>query len=309
MHGSASVHIMRIFITGGSGFIGSHLIPHLLAHGHHVELLTRHPLKAYQKLGHQITTHQQLNDFSDFNGFDAIINLAGEPIANGRWSERKKRRICQSRWKITEHLCELIMASRYPPEVFLSGSAIGYYGDHQAQFVYEDTMVKADDFAYQVCFQWEQIALRASNHTRVCLLRTGLVLGRDGGLIKQLVKPFMCGLGGPIGSGEHYQSWIHIHDMVHAIEYLLTHKTCQGPFNLTAPVPVTNTQLSQSLASHLSRPAFMRIPKFVIQLALGELSEMVLASQRVVPQRLQQAGFTFMFKELDEALAELFQHH
>ncbi|CAG9296394.1 TIGR01777 family oxidoreductase [Celerinatantimonas diazotrophica] len=300
---------MRILITGGSGFIGSHLIPHLLAHGHHVQVLTRHPLRAYQKLGHQITTHQQLNDFSDFNGFDAIINLAGEPIANGRWSNKKKQRICQSRWEITEHLCDLIMASEYPPEVFLSGSAIGYYGDHGSQFIYEDTDSKADDFAYKVCSQWENIALRVSERTRVCLLRTGLVLGNNGGLIKQLIKPFKLGLGGPIGSGQHYQSWIHMHDMVHALEYLLTHKTCQGPFNLTAPMPVTNAILSQSLAKHLHRPAFCKVPEVVIKLALGELSEMVLASQRVLPQRLQQAGFTFMFKEIDGALSELFPPH
>ncbi|MFM2485300.1 TIGR01777 family oxidoreductase [Celerinatantimonas yamalensis] len=299
---------MRIFITGGSGFIGSHLIPHLLAHGHQIVVFTRHPLKTFKKLGHQIDVCSDLNQFANFDNFDAVINLAGEPIASGRWSSKKKQQICHSRWQVTEQLCQLITASKNPPQVFLSGSAVGFYGDQHDQILTEQSPPLANDFSHQICAKWELNALKAQTRCRVCLLRTGLVLGHDGGMLKQLLPAFRLGLGGVIGSGTQYQPWIHMHDMVRALEYLLNDPNCQGAFNLTAPAPVTNAQFTRSLAKRLHRPAIIRVPQFALKLALGEMSQLLLGGQRAIPEKLRQQGFQFMFKQLDEALIELLNH-
>lgn len=300
---------MHIFMTGATGFIGRHLTPHLLAHHHQITVLTRNELRAYQRLGHEIHVVTDLHQLKNLNKYDAVINLAGEPIASGRWTERKKRRICNSRWAITKHLVSLIAHSDTPPQVFLSGSAVGFYGDSKEQVVTEASPAQSDDFAHHVCAKWEQLALQASDHTRVCILRTGLVLGHTGGMFKQLLPLFKTGLGGPLGHGEQYQPWIHIHDIVRAIEFLLDHDRCHGYYNMTAPYPVTNRQLSQKLAHMLHRPCWFAMPAPILKLMLGELSGMLLSGQRALPERLEQDGFIFVYKELDEALSELLSHH
>lgn len=299
---------MRILITGGSGFIGSHLIPHLLAHKHQIDILTRSPLKTFKKLGHQINVLTELNHLANLDRYDGIINLAGEPIASSRWSSHKKHTICHSRWDITQQLRDLLLASEHPPHVFLSGSAVGVYGDQGEQTLTEETPLKADGFSHLVCSKWEQIAQEAQEKTRVCILRTGLVLGPDGGMLKSLLLPFKWGLGSVIGSGKQYQPWIHIHDMVHALEFLLNHEHCEGIYNLTAPMPVTNQLFTQQLANELNRPAWFRLPEPPLKLLLGEMSELLTGGQRAVPEHLQQAGFQFQYTQLDAALAEILSH-
>ncbi|MFM2481592.1 TIGR01777 family oxidoreductase [Celerinatantimonas sp. YJH-8] len=300
---------MHILITGGTGFIGRHLIPHLLAHHHQITVLTRHELRAYQQLGHEIHVITDLNFLAHLNAFDAIINLAGEPIANGRWSQRKKQRICHSRWNITEQLATKIALSQSPPSVFISGSAVGIYGDQGDTILTEQFKDFRNDFAHHVCQQWEQLALAATDNCRVCILRTGLVLGHTGGLFRSILPLFKAGLGGPLGNGSHYQPWIHMHDMVHAIEYLLNTRQCQGVYNLTAPNPVSNRRFSQILATHLHRPCWLKVPTPLLTLTLGELSQLLLSSQRAVPEKLCAAGFHFMFEQLDDAIHELLSHH
>ncbi|CAG9001682.1 MAG: Epimerase family protein [Candidatus Celerinatantimonas neptuna] len=296
---------MRILITGGSGFIGCNLIPHLLAHQHHVVVLSRNPLRTFKKLGHQIQVCQDLADFTNFDQFAAVINLAGEPIVSSRWSQAKKNKICQSRWLITQQLCDKILASHQPPHVFLSGSAVGFYGNQYDTILDEQTPPEEGDFANHVCSTWETLALKTQSRTRVCLLRTGLVLGKNGGMFKQLLPVFKAGIGGPLGNGHQYQPWIHIHDMVHAIEYILNNPQCHGPFNLTAPNPVTNNQFSKSFAGKLHRPCLFRMPSFLLKLILGEMSELLLGGQRAIPDKLNKHGFHFMFKHIDEALDDL----
>ncbi|WMN87987.1 TIGR01777 family oxidoreductase [Vibrio parahaemolyticus] len=198
---------MKILLTGGTGFIGSELLKLLTTH--HVVLLTRSPQKAKQQLQHadvgNIEYIDSLDQLADLNHIDAIINLAGEPIADKRWTQKQKDKICKSRWKITEQIVELIHASTKPPSVFISGSAVGYYGDQQEHPFDECLHVNSEAFTHLVCEKWEQIAKRAeSEDTRVCLLRTGVVLGPNGGALAKMLLPYKLGLGGPLGNGKQY---------------------------------------------------------------------------------------------------------
>ncbi|MEH0666622.1 TIGR01777 family protein [Vibrio scophthalmi] len=302
---------MKILLTGGTGFIGRELLKQLTTH--EVTVLTRSPSRARQVLAHlkqsNLSFIDSLDDFHDLNPFDAVINLAGEPIADKRWTDSQKSLICESRWQLTEQLVALIHASTAPPSVFLSGSAVGYYGDQQAHPFDESLQVQSnDDFAHQVCARWEQIALRAqSQHTRVCLMRTGIVLGLDGGALKKMLPPYRLGLGGPIGTGKQYMPWIHLMDMVRAIVYLLDTEHAQGVFNFTAPHPVTNTLFSQTLARCLRRPHVLFTPAWVMKLVLGESATLLFDSIRAKPKKLTELGFTFQYSRLEPALKHLLQ--
>ncbi|MFR8677755.1 MAG: TIGR01777 family oxidoreductase, partial [Escherichia coli] len=228
---------MKIVITGGTGLIGRHLIPRLLDLGHQITVVTRNPQKASSVLGPRVTLWQGLADQSNLNGVDAVINLAGEPIADKRWTHEQKERLCQSRWNITQKLVDLINASDTPPSVLISGSATGYYGD-LGEVVVTEEEPPHNEFTHKLCARWEEIACRAqSDKTRVCLLRTGVVLAPDGGILGKMLPPFRLGLGGPIGSGRQYLAWIHIDDMVNGILWLLENEL-RGPFNMVSPYPI-----------------------------------------------------------------------
>lgn len=302
---------MRILLTGGSGFIGKELLKHLATH--QIVLLTRNVDNTKRLIKHAdlgnvryITT---LDDFHDLNDFDAVINLAGEPIADKRWTRAQKKRICQSRWSLTEKLVELMHASTQPPGVFISGSAVGYYGDQQQHPFDESLHVHNNGFPHQVCAEWEAIAKRArSDDTRVCLLRTGLVLGHDGGALAKMLLPYKLGLGGPIGNGKQYWPWIHILDMVRGIVYLLETTHAHGAFNFCAPHPVTNRHFSGTLAKTLRRPHLLFTPKWALKLAMGESSVLLFDSVRAKPKRLTELGFQFSYSRLDPALKNLLQH-
>lgn len=295
---------MNILVTGGTGLIGGHLIPRLLALGHQVTVLTRSPEKARDRLDSRVALWTTLDDKKQLDDVDAVINLAGEPIADKRWSSAQKERLCQSRWRITQKLADLINASETPPSVLISGSATGYYGD-LGEVVVTEEEPPHNEFTHKLCARWEQIACTAqSDRTRVCLLRTGVVLAPKGGILGKMVPPFRLGLGGPIGNGRQYLPWIHVDDMVNGILWLLDNDL-RGPFNMVSPYPVRNEQFAHALGHALQRPAFVRVPATAIRLLMGESSVLVLGGQRALPKRLEASGFAFRWYDLEEALEDV----
>lgn len=301
---------MHILVTGGTGFIGKALLAHLAKN--QITLLTRSTEKAKEALAHLDIGHisyiNALDELSDFNHIDAIVNLAGEPIIDKRWNSRQKKVICDSRWKITEQLVSQCHASSTPPHTFISGSAVGYYADQQDHPFDESLIVHHHDFAHHICAKWEEIAKHAeSENTRVCVIRTGIVLGKCGGALSKMLFPYQLGLGGPIGHGQQYMPWIHLHDMVQAIIHLLNTSHAKGAFNLCAPHPVTNKEFSQTLAKTLHRPHLLFTPAWVIKLMLGESASLLLDSQRAKPKNLMDTGFEFQYSHLTPALESLLQ--
>lgn len=297
---------MHILITGATGLIGSHLTRDLLSHFHQITILSRDPERAKTLFGDSVEYLNSLDKLSSLNEFDAVINLAGEPIADKRWTAIQKKRLCNSRWQITAQLSNLILQSKQPPEVFISGSAVGYYGD-QGQSIVTEEEIPHPEFTHTLCQRWEDEALKAqSANTRVCLLRTGVVLAAEGGALAKMVPIFKAGLGGPLGSGQQYMPWIHIQDMVGGIRFLLTTPGLKGPFNMVSPYPVHNELFTDLLASALDRPHFFRTPAFVIKLLMGESSVLVLGGQHALPKRLENAGYTFKFSMLEKALENIF---
>lgn len=292
---------MRVLITGASGFIGSALCKTLLQRGDEVVALvhSRKPTLA------GVRAINSLDELSD--PVDAVVNLAGAPIADARWSEQRKALLLQSRLDTTGQLVAWIEKQEQPPAVLVSGSAIGFYGacteDHP---ISENTEVQLSDFSHQLCAQWEAQALKAeSSGVRVCLLRTGVVLGKGGALAKMRL-PFLLGGGGPIASGQQWMPWIHIDDEVGAILHLLDRTELSGAFNLTAPNPVSNREFVKAYAASLKRPAIFPMPAFVVSLMLGsEAGRLLTEGLRVVPDRLLQSGYTFSYTQLEPALRQL----
>lgn len=295
---------MRILLTGGTGLIGSALVKRW-QNQHQLMVLSRSPAKVNSLFGSSVTAISRLSDV-DFNTLDAVINLAGEPIVGKRWTEQQKQRLCQSRWQLTEQVVNAIKAAKTPPGVLISGSAVGIYGRQHTQRITEDFNHFHNEFSHQLCQRWETIALEATSpSTRVCILRTGIVLSANGGALQKMLLPFKLGLGGRIGNGEQYMSWIHIEDMVRLIDFLLLHPTLTGLFNATAPTPVTNAEFSRLLGKTLQRPTLLPMPAVVLKLMLGEMADLLLTGQRVIPANLSKAGFEFNYSELEKALQAL----
>ncbi|WP_233078260.1 TIGR01777 family oxidoreductase [Rheinheimera soli] len=295
---------MKILITGATGLIGRALIAGWQGQ-HQLIILSRSSVKARQILGVEAEYQQSLNDI-DFNHIDAVINLAGEPIADKRWSESQKQKICQSRWQLTEALAEKIQHCTTPPQVLMSGSAIGFYGRQGSEIVTEEHSSFYPEFSHDICARWENLAQRAASpQTRVCLLRTGIVLSSQGGALAKMLPLFKLGLGGPIGDGKQFMSWIHLEDMVRLIDFLLQRDDLSGPFNATAPRPVSNKQFSQLLAERFGKKAPFTVPGFVLRLAFGEMADLLLFGQNVQPKRLLDNGFQFNHSHLKDALNAL----
>jgi uncharacterized protein (TIGR01777 family) len=302
---------MNILITGATGFVGRRLCEMLHQAGHTVRALSRDSVAAKQRVPHLKEVFpwnplQELPPLQAFEGCDAVINLAGESIA-GRWTAPKKQLIRDSRVLGTKNLVNALAQLSSRPKVLISASAIGYYGDRGEETLTEDA-APGSDFLAQVCRDWENEALKAESlGMRVVRLRIGLVLGRGGGTLQALLPLFRVGLGGPLGSGRQWWSWIHRDDLCRLIVQILANESISGPVNATAPQPVRQKEFAQVLGRVLRRPAFLPTPAFALKIALGEFADGILASQRALPRRAQEMGYRFQFEELEGALREILQ--
>ncbi|MFA6163059.1 MAG: TIGR01777 family oxidoreductase [Methylobacter sp.] len=299
---------MNILITGGTGFIGSALVKSLIDQGHAVTVLSRNPDKVAKICGSGVNALGSLTQLKAEDSYQVIINLAGEPIVDARWSEDRKQLIRESRIGLTEQLITCIARMNVKPELLISGSAIGYYGD-QGDTVLTEQSTPYEDFSQQLCADWEATAKQAEQFgVRVCLIRTGLVIASGGGFLQRMLPPFRLGLGGRLGSGRQWMSWVHRQDWISIAQTMIADSTMRGAYNATAPNPVTNAEFTRILAKCLKRPALLPVPACLLKMLLGEMSQLVLGSQRVMPERLLAQGFKFQYDELTAALNEALSH-
>jgi uncharacterized protein (TIGR01777 family) len=276
-----------------------------LSQGHRLTVWSRTPAKVAKICGAQVRGIARLDELGQ-DQVDAIVNLAGAPIADRPWTHKRKALLWSSRITLTETLLAWLESREQKPQVMISGSAVGWYGDGGERELTEDSPPVIDDFASQLCIAWEETAQRAEAlGIRVIFIRTGLVLSAEGGFLSRLLLPFKLGLGGPIGSGRQWMPWIHIKDQIALIDFLLHRESASGPYNACAPSPVRNREFAKTLGSVLNRPSFMPVPTLVLKVCLGELSLLLLGGQKAVPARLLEAGFTFQFTDLRAALDDL----
>jgi hypothetical protein len=288
-----------VLVTGSSGLIGRAVTTALEARGDRVVPLTRQSGASPSWQPDRATINGSLD------GFGAVVHLAGEPLAAVRWTEPKKQRLRDSRIRATELLAGALAGTDNKPAVLVSGSAVGYYGNRGREELLDEQSTPGDDFLATLCREWEAATAPASDAgIRVANIRTGLVLSHDGGVLAKLLLPFKLGLGGKLGSGRQYMSWISIVDEVRAILYLIDHADISGPVNLTAPHPVTNEVFTKLLAEALHRPAFMPLPSGVLRAGLGDelADELFLSGQRVFPKKLEASGFAFEYVTLESAI-------
>jgi len=295
-----------VLITGATGFIGGRLVASLIDAGHHVIALVRNPAKA-GLLPPPITLVTSLDQLAADCRIDTIVNLAGEPIGNGLWTEARRRAIMASRIKTTGEVIHLIARLEHKPVVLISGSAIGWYGLWQDQVLTESAKSHAC-FSHDLCEAWEEAARPAADHgVRVVNLRIGLVLGIDGGFMTRMLTPFEFGLGGPLGSGRQWMSWIERDDLVRLIAHVIARPELSGPINATAPIPVTNQTFTEELARRLHRPAMFRLPAALLRRVGGDFAnELLLGGQRVLPNRALSNGFVFRHETLRSAFETIF---
>jgi len=310
----------RYLITGGSGFIGTALIKQLLLENHDVTVLTRNEIKTAKHFADVIAneredyqTQTKVKTIASFDAinldqsFDVIINLAGQAIADKRWSDGVKQQLIDSRIDITRELHNFLKEVMVKPDVFISGSALGFYGLRDNDEKINEEGATDNSFSSQLCQQWETEAKVIEDlGIRTCYLRTGIVLGKNGGALAKMLPPFKMALGGPIGSGKQWMSWIHMDDIVGMMRFAIENESIKGAINGTAPNPVTNKQFSKILGKVLKRPAIFPMPAFVVKLLFGQMGEeLLLAGQRVVPDKLTQAGYEFVYPQLADALEDI----
>ena len=298
---------MNILITGGTGFIGSALSRELSNSGHKVIIASRR--KTPPKLENiEIVRWDIQTPLSSeiMSGIDAVINLAGESLISGRWTKKRKERIMSSRVNTTRLLVESMKNANPKPKVLISVSAVGYYGPHGDEYVTED-FPPASDFLAEVCKAWGKEALKAQElGVRVVITRFGVVLESDGGALSKMAIPFKFFLGGHLGSGQQWFSWVHREDIIGFMKYALENEYVSGHFNLTSPQPVTNKEFCSALGKALNRPSWFHVPAFMIKLTLGEVGKVLLTGQRVLPEKALKAGYQFKYPEINEALRAIF---
>lgn len=300
---------MHILLTGGTGLIGRRLCKHWLAQGHQLTVLSRKPDDVARLCGANVRGIGHFDDIGSQH-VDAVINLAGAPIADRPWTRKRKILLWDSRITLTEQLVTWLERREQKPDVLISGSAVGWYGDGGERELDENAQPVSEDFASRLCIAWEETAQRAETlGIRVVLVRTGLVLADEGGMLQRLLPPFKMGMGGPIGNGRQWMPWVHIEDQIALIDFLMNRDDARGPYNACAPSPARNRDFAKTLASVLHRPSFMPMPAVALRVLLGELSILLLGGQRARPDRLQEAGFTFRFTDLRAALENLLGRH
>lgn len=294
---------MIVTLTGASGFIGSRVVHRLQSARHTVRALGR---RAPQIPGVQFTEWDASRELAAeaLAGAEAVIHLAGEPVAQ-RWTDEVQRRIRESRVVGTRSLIVALEKQAVKPRVLIASSAIGYYGDRGDELLTE-TSSPGRDFLAEVCVEWERASLAAVGlGIRTVVLRTGIVLGKDGGALKQMLGPFRAGVGGPAGSGKQWVSWIHVEDIADLIVFALEQQTLSGPVNGTAPEPVRNADFAHALGHALGRPSAIHTPAFALRLMFGKMADAVLSSQRVIPAAATAAGFRHRYPELTGAMAQI----
>jgi uncharacterized protein (TIGR01777 family) len=300
---------MKAVITGGTGLIGRALATHLATDGWEVVVLTRNPARAtglpakaqiVQWDGRTARGWGQLVD-----GATAVVNLAGENISAGRWTDKQKQRIRESRLAAGRAIVEAIQQATIKPQLLIQSSAVGFYGDRGAEEL-DERSAPGRGFLPDLCQEWEQSTTAVESlGVRRAVIRTGVVLSSTGGALPRLLWPFKFFIGGPLGDGRQWFPWIHLTDEVRAIRFLMETPSGTGIFNLTAPQPVTNAELSRVIGRVLRRPSLVPVPAPVLQLAFGEMASILLDSQRVIPRRLLELGFTFRFPDITSALQDL----
>lgn len=300
---------MRVVVTGATGLIGGRLCSDLMAGGHTLVVLARNPESARSALpgveAHAWDATSAPAPTEALDGADAVVHLAGESIAAGRWTTARKKLIRDSRVVGTRNLVAGLAQCRRKPATLVNGSATGFYGNRGDELL-DEASDRGSGFLADVCVDWENEARKAEGlGVRVVLLRTGFVLAAKGGALPKMLMPFRFFVGGPVASGRQYISWIHIDDEVGLIRHALERTTVSGPLNATAPHPRTNEELGGVAARLLKRPALFRVPAFVLRLALGEMAELLLEGQRVLPRKAEQTGYRFRFAELEPALESL----
>jgi len=302
---------MKIILAGATGFIGKELVRQLNARKHTITVLTRNAKNSfYTNISPLLSVEEwdakNLGAWtSKVDGADAIINLAGEPIAGKRWTKKQKERIVNSRIDTTSALISSIREAKKKPSVLINASAVGFYGNVEQGDVTE-TSVMGKGFLADTCNQWENEAKKVEQFgVRVALLRTGIVLGKNEGALKKMLPPFQFFVGGPLGSGKQWFPWIHVEDEIQIILFVLENKNISGAINLSSPTPVTNKEFSSLLAKVIHRPSLFPVPSFVLRMMLGEMSEMLLGGQKTIPQKLLQNGYKFLYPNLEDALKEI----
>jgi uncharacterized protein len=294
---------MKIALTGASGFIGRRLISRLLQDGRSVHALGRRRPSGSPAIGFSVWDASEGGAVpaEALRSAKAIVHLAGEPVAQ-RWNTDVKTRIMESRVQGTKAIVNAVAAAQDRPETLVCASAIGFYGD-RGEEILDEASPPGTGFLPEVCLAWEREAGAAGNlGLRVVMLRIGIVLGKEGGALKQLLPPFRMGIGGPIASGQQWMSWIHVEDLVEIILFALDRDEVFGPVNATAPNPVRNEEFSKALGAALGRPAILHTPTFALKIMLGEAASVLLASQRVMPAVVERTGFTFQYPDVADAL-------
>ena len=300
---------LEVFVSGATGFVGRALVARLQQGGHRITAWVRSPRRAASQLGADVTLLPLSDPDSELvaalDGADAVVNLAGENLFGGRWTARRKQLLVDSRVALTTRLVTAMAAATTTPPVLLSVSAIGFYGDRGEELL-DESSAGGGDFLANLTACWEAAALQAeAAGSRVVLLRLGIVLGVEGGALGKLLRIFRLGLGGHLGNGHQYISWIHLEDLVEVFAAALSSTELVGPINVVAPGPVTNRRFTQLLAQTLGRPAVLSMPGFALKLATGESAKILLGGQNVDPGALRTAGFPFLFPELKGCLEDL----
>lgn len=292
---------MKYLITGGTGFIGSHLVDFLTRQKNDITILTRNP----KKIPSGCKAITDISSISDDQKFDVIINLAGANVSR-RWTESYKKNLISSRLKVTQGLVDLVSRLKEKPLVFISASAIGYYGDQKQGIIIDESTKGSNGFTHELCSQWEECANQIKKYNvRTCIARLGVVLGKEDGALKKMLPSFYLGLGGKMSDGKQILSWIHIEDVIRAFDYMIKNGV-DGVFNVTAPNPISNKHFTEALGTTLKRPTFFTVPAVVVKTIFGEMGKtLLLKGSAVFPKRLQENNFTFKFKTIESALKSL----